>query len=210
MEPGMFFFFYYHNFKFILTFFIFLQDEGKKPMSVGLLKKLCKWFLLAKETNDGVFAHCFLLLTWNLGCRVNNTTIIKLQDFMWSHCFDCFHIIFAHSKTDPTGDNSQYPRHIFANPVDPIVCPVLAIAMYFLSYFSGSTVNMLDFLFPGKQQEHRFGRILNRVLIANEEEVKSLGYDISQIGSHSICKGASSYLTSMPGMSFFSFFNLFF
>jgi hypothetical protein len=179
-----------------------MQDEGKEPMSVALLRKLCKWFLLSKETNDGVFAHCFLLLTWNLGCRVNNTTIIKLQDITWAHCFDCFHILFAHSKTDPTGDNSQYPRHIFGNPVDPLVCPLLSLAMYFSSCFSGNAVQRNDFLFPGKQQEHRFGRILNRVLAANEEEVKSIGYDINQIGSHSIRKGAASYLTSMPGMFF--------
>lgn len=178
-------------------------------MSVALLKNLCKWFLLCKETNDGVFAHCFLLLTWNLGCRVNNTCIIKLQDITWSHCFDCFQILFAHSKTDPTGDNSQYPRHIFSNPVEPIVCPVLSIAMYFSTCFSGISCNRSDYLFPGKQQEHRFGRILNRVLAANEEVVKSLGYDISQIGSHSIRKGAASYLTSMPG-KLFCFFNYLF
>jgi hypothetical protein len=101
-------------------------------MYVALFKKVCQWFLADQETNDGVFGHCFLLLTWNLGCRVNNTTNIRLQDIMWANNFDCFHILFAHSKTDLTGDNSQYPRHIFANPSDPIVCPVLSLAMYFL------------------------------------------------------------------------------
>lgn len=172
-------------------------------MSVALLKKLCKWFLTCRETNDGVFAHFFLLLTWNLGCRVNNTTIIKFEDVSWSHCFDCFQVLFAHSKTDPTGDDSLYPRHIFANPSEPLVCPILSMSMYFTSCFSGKLVNKGEYLFPGKQQEHRFNRILSRILLQNESEVKTMGYELFQIGSHSIRKGAASYLTSMPGKCFF-------
>jgi hypothetical protein len=184
----------------VSNFFLFQQDEGKEPMSVALFKKVCKWFLADRETNDGVFGHCFLLLTWNLGCRVNNTTNIRLQDITWANNFDCFHILFAHSKTDPTGDNSTYPRHIFANPSDPIVCPVLSLAMYFSTCFSsGNTLMENAPLFPGSTQEHRFSRFLNRVLQEHEQEVKEFGYEVSQLGSHSIRKGAASYITSLPG-----------
>jgi hypothetical protein len=151
-------------------------------MSVALLKKLCSWFLMDRETNDGVFAHCFLLLTWNLGCRVNNMTIVRLQDITWANCFDCFHINFAHSKTDQYGDESQYPRHIFANPSDPIVCPVLSLAMYFSSCFSGTTYSENSPLFPGSKQEHRFSRLLQRVLEEHQAEVNNLGFDLSQFG----------------------------
>jgi hypothetical protein len=107
-------------------------------MSVALLKSLCRWFLLDRETNDSVFAHCFLLLTWNLGCCVHGMSIIQLQDISWANYFDCFHINFVHSKIDQTCDNSQYPRHIFSNPSEPLVCPVLSLAMYFTSCFSGA------------------------------------------------------------------------
>jgi hypothetical protein len=174
-------------------------------MSVALFRKLCHWLLLDRQTNDGVFAHCFLLLTWNLGCRVNNTTIIKFQDISWSHCFDCFQILFAHSKTDQTGEHSLYPRHIFANPCDSIVCPVLSLSIYFASCFSGAEQSQDSYLFPGKQQEHRFSNIINRVLSENVDDVKALGYELSQIGSHSIRKGSASYLTSMPGKFFIIF-----
>jgi hypothetical protein len=170
-------------------------------MSVPLLKSLCKWFLQLRETNDGVFAHCFLLMTWNLGCRVNNTTIIKLRDISWAQCFDCFHIVFAHSKTDQTGEESQYPRHIFSNPADPFVCPLLSLSMYFSTCFEIRVTND-DFLFPGNGQENRFSKILTRVLAAHRVEVQNLGYELSTIGSHSIRKGAASYLSSMPGKFF--------
>jgi hypothetical protein len=59
-----------------------------------------------------------------------------------------------------------------------------------------------NFLFPGKQQEQRFNRILNQLLEDIEAEVKRLGYKLVQIGLHSIRKGASSYIMSMPGIIF--------
>jgi hypothetical protein len=40
---------------------------------------------------------------------------------------------------------------------------------------------------------------LTRLLKAKEHEIRSEGFEISQIGSHSIRKGSSSYLTSLPG-----------
>jgi hypothetical protein len=142
-------------------------------------------------------------MTWNLGCRVNNTTIIKFRDISWAHNFDCFQVLFAHSKTDQTGDEAHYPRHIFGNPTEPLVCPILSLAMYFTSCFN-RPVHKDDFLFPGNAQEVRFTKALNKVLLDNESEVKHLGYEISSIGSHSIRKGAFSYLSSLPG-KFFSF-----
>jgi hypothetical protein len=182
------------------------QDESKDPMSTKLLVELCKWFLQLRETNDGVFAHCFLLLTWNLGCRVNNTINIKFQDIAWSKMFDCFQIHFAHSKTDQTGDDSAYPRHIFANPSNALVCPLLSLSMYLSCCFNSMDVTKADYLFPGQKQEQRFSKLLNRVLTDNIEQLNSLGYDINQIGTHSIRKGSASFLTSLPGKFFFKFF----
>jgi hypothetical protein len=76
----------------IFGFLLFIQEEGKEPMSIPLLKLICKWSLLDCETNDGTFVHCFLLTTWNRGCLVNNTTIIKFRDISWAHSFDCFQV----------------------------------------------------------------------------------------------------------------------
>jgi hypothetical protein len=117
-----------------------------------------------RETNDGVFAHTFLVLTWNLGCRVNNTVNIQFKDIVWSHHFDCFQVHFSHSTTDPMGDDRAYPRHIFANPIDPIVCPVLLIGMYFSSCFSGR-----------KYRGHVVSRIQTGVTIRKNSSLYSFG-----------------------------------
>lgn len=173
------------------------NDESKAAMSVQLLCALCGWFL-DYQTVDGVFAHCFLLMTWNLACRVNNTSHIKMNDIAWRE-FDCLTITFAHSKTDQTGEESKYPRHIFANPVDPIVCPVLSLAFYMTACFESVSATDSCLLFPGGQQESRFSRILKNILNEHKAEVNAFGFEVDEIGTHSIRKGASSYLTSLPG-----------
>ena len=75
-----------------------INKEGKDPMSMDLYKKLCGW-LLDWNTNDGVFGHCFLVLTWNLSCRAHNTANIRLCEIEWGSTFDEFEIYFAHMKT---------------------------------------------------------------------------------------------------------------
>ena len=54
-----------------------INQEGKDPMSMELYKKLCGW-LLDWNMSDGVFGHCFLVLTWNLSCCTHNTANIQL------------------------------------------------------------------------------------------------------------------------------------
>ena len=83
-----------------------INKEGKDPMSVDLYKKLCGW-LLDWNTNDGVFGHCFLVLTWNLSCHAHNTANIRLCEIEWGSTFDAFEIYFAHMKMDQTGDEAK-------------------------------------------------------------------------------------------------------
>ena len=180
---------------------IWNAEEGKEPMSVELYKAIADWFL-EYNTCDGVWAHTFLLLSWNLMCRSENTALIKLTDIVWNESFDSFYIKFAHSKTDQLGELSKNPRHIFANISCPLVCPITSLAMYFSCCFSsqrqGNDYNG-EYLFPGGSQEIRFSKMLRKVVSDNEASVRQLGYGINNIGTHSIRKGAATYITSLPG-----------
>jgi hypothetical protein len=173
-------------------------DGGKVPMGTDLLMAISKWFL-DYGTMDGVFAHTYLLLTWNLACRSHNTSLIKMSDIAWNCSFDSFQVYFSHTKTDQTGEHSRYPRHIFSNPNNCRVCPVFALALYFSCCFGGKKPNVDGFLFPGSKQEVRFGEMLRKVLRDHKDEVMVMGYDVDDLGTHSIRKGASTYLTSLPG-----------
>lgn len=174
------------------------NDTGKVPMEVELYKKVAQWFL-EDNTMAGVFAHTFLLFTWNLACRSHNTAQIKLTDITWNCSFDSFHVYFSHTKTDQTGENSRYARHIFSNPHDPNVCPIFALAMYSTCCFNNKKLDTTGKLFPGSRQEQRFGRMLAKILRDHSDEVIAMGYNVEDLGTHSIRKGASTYLTSLPG-----------
>jgi hypothetical protein len=173
-------------------------DEAKHPMSVELLKALLGW-LLHWNTIDGVFAHCYLLLTWNLCCRVESTALIKMEDISWSSAFDAFSVKFAHTKTDQLGEHAKHERHIYANPSYPLVCPLLSLTFYFTCCFNAQNLPRDCFLFPGPAQQGRFSKILQKILKRNEAAVQALGFQLKDIGTHSIRKGASTYLTSLVG-----------
>ena len=173
------------------------SEGGKEAMSVELYKALCFWFL-EYGTVDGVFAYCYLCLTWNLSCRAANTANIRFKDISWSSSFDSFAVVFSHSKTDQLGDESKFLRRVYSNTTVPVVCPVLSLGVYLSSCFN--TLQSADcYFFPGQDQSKRFGKILGIILKLKVNAVKELGYKIVDLGTHSIRKGAVSYLSSLPG-----------
>lgn len=70
------------------------SEDPKLPLSVGAYKAIAGW-LLADGTTESNFAHCFLVLTWNLACRSQNTAIIRFGDISWNTAFDAYTIKFA-------------------------------------------------------------------------------------------------------------------
>ena len=172
-------------------------------MSVDLYKKLCGW-LLDWNTNDGVFGHCFLVLTWNLSCCAHNTANIWLCEIEWGSTFDAFEIYFAHMKTDQTGDKAKYSRHVYANPFCPLICPVLSLAFYF-SCCCNLPQTGESWLFPGQDQYQRFSEMLSCLIHDHEAEVSELGVNPQMIGMHSMRKGAVTYMSSLPGCPFHQF-----
>lgn len=179
-----------------------LQDEGsnktetgKKPMSYQLYTKCCEWFL-NEGTLAGIFGYCFLVLTWNLMCRVNNTTRILFEHISWE--WDHLEVLFAQQKGDTQGLTSKYPRRLFCNPSNPIVCPIFALALYLATF--GANVQKSSRLFPGRSQYKRFADSLEALLKKHEDELVAMGYTSHRdIGTHSIRKGAAKWLSGQPG-----------
>ncbi|KAL7559094.1 hypothetical protein ACA910_017507 [Epithemia clementina (nom. ined.)] len=120
-----------------------------------------------------------------------------MSDVRWIN-FDCFEIFFGHSKTDQLGDNAKYPRHLFANPNDPLVCPVVALSLYFSCCFNTNQTSESS-LFPGNLQHDHFKELLTWILAEHRDEVITLGYQDGDLGTHSIRKGATTFISSLPG-----------
>ncbi|EGZ07134.1 hypothetical protein PHYSODRAFT_530973, partial [Phytophthora sojae] len=71
--------------------------EGKEPMSFSLLRSLCAAFIKHGD-EEFLFAHAFLLLSWNLMCRAGNTASIHSGHMSWDG--DALAILFGHMKND--------------------------------------------------------------------------------------------------------------
>lgn len=97
-----------------------------------------------------------------------------------------------------------FARHIYANPSNPVICPVLALAILTFvrsirhdpTSSSGSLPNFR--VFDGPDSASRFSDVLGRVITAvPTSDVHVLGGDKKQLGTHSVRKGAASYCAGM-------------
>lgn len=125
-------------------------ETGKIPLEFSLYCQIATRFLTSGKT-EHIFAHLFLILSWNLCCRAGNTAEICFAHLAWQQ--DALGIIFAHTKSDSTGERKKDYRHLYANPFIPCICPVFTLGLYLLCFpkvLSGTP------LFPGHHQYDRF------------------------------------------------------
>jgi hypothetical protein len=73
-----------------------------------------------------IFAHSFTVHTWNLMARSVNISSIKFCHISWE--MDALQFTMPKQKNDQEGAR-EFPKHVYANPFDPIVCPVLAVGI---------------------------------------------------------------------------------
>ena len=97
-----------------------------------------------------------------------------------------------------TGDEAKYSPHLYSNPCCPLICPVLALAFYF-SCCCNLPQNGLSRLFPGHDQYQWFSEMLSCLIQDHEAEVSERVVNPKMIGTHSIRKGAVTYMLSLPG-----------
>ena len=167
---------------------------GKDPMDFSFYKWMCMALLKAKGTKkaicDYVVGHLMLILSWNLMSRVSNSVNICLAHLTWTE--DCLGVVFPMHKGDQDGKHGKEARSIYANPLEPEVCCITSLGLYFLSY---PQVLLGKRLFPGDSQEDRYSKTLQRVLRSEEgaEECAARGIDPDVIGTRSARKGSATF-----------------
>ena len=131
------------------------MQEGKTEMPFELYIWLCEYSL--KKGN--LFAHCYLILSWNLCCRTNNTESTVMNNIHWKGDAVC--IYFGVPKSDQEGDK-RVPRHIYANPDMPQICPILSLAMLLAD--RSNVYTAVQRLFFGGSQSSAFSKALEQAL----------------------------------------------
>ena len=107
---------------------------------------------------------------------------------------DALCIYFAQSKTNQLGAQKKDPRHLYANPLNPEICPILSLGLYLICFpLEQDQVK----LFPGASQYDRYRKCLDRILAREGlQELESRGLSAENIGTHSTRKGAASFCSS--------------
>lgn len=171
-------------------------QTGKEPLDFGLYCFLCENLIngtYMDRIGNTIFAHLFMTVTWNLMCRAKSTTTICWNHLAWSG--DALQVFFCHTKTDQAGERPRDPRHVYANPINPSICPILSLGIFLLCYPQARDVPKV---FSGNDQYDRFRKILQKLLTIDDMEKQLLlfGVTAENIGTHSMRKGATTFCSS--------------
>ena len=113
--------------------------EGKSPLQSGGYLILSKKFMLMEPkqgpSGEGwsmvAFSWSYFTLMWNLMSRSDSVDTIMLQHIKWEN--DCLIVEEQGHKGDQTGTD-KFGKHVYANPTEPAICPILALATLIFSF----------------------------------------------------------------------------
>ena len=101
----------------------------------------------------------------NLVARSDNCVNMHVQHTQW--ILGSLINYFGTLKGNQTGDRSNDPWHVYSNPKNPTICPVLALDKYFFSHPDILTTDSK--LFPSNHQYEIFLNIFHRIINNNLE-----------------------------------------
>lgn len=107
--------------------------EGKSRLTFAGYCAICKEMMHLRPEGtknrfaQSTFAWSFMTLSWNLMARCNSVNSIMLQHIDWKN--DSLTVTFAKHKGDQTGEGLGNEKHVYANPLNPTICPILALAV---------------------------------------------------------------------------------
>lgn len=105
--------------------------EGKYHLTYSGYKMLAKKFFKHKNAKQMLNAWPHLLLQWNMIARSESVAAIMVNHINWDN--DCMILTIPREKTKQDGDRTVR-RHIYANPHEPMLCPILATAVLVFSH----------------------------------------------------------------------------
>ena len=175
--------------------------EGKSEIAFNGYEKLNRAFISYKPPpnnstswNAGILCWCCSTLMWNMVCRSEVLDGLHFAHFSWVN--DSLRINVVRSKKDQGGTGIGKDKNLKANPVNPALCPVLAVGLYVFSKYIHREFPEDSKFFNGKDQRQRYANIFKKVLeIFPDAELElQFGCPRSEIGTHSHRKGGITFL----------------
>lgn len=165
--------------------------EGKDPLTRNAYRNLAR--IAIERCNDAsqiLFNHCYLLLDWNLMSRVSSVGELMFEHIRWEN--DALLITFERHKGDQDGSTcNKEPKHVYANPHEPWICPILALGVLILSTAYRTHNDEEHRVFRGARDDARFAAWLRTALTKlTDDEQQQFELFRQEIATHSVRKGA--------------------
>ena len=175
--------------------------DGKSKLSWSAYRMLCNTLLNVPSRHQPETVHLFFILAWNLIARSDTVSGIMLSHISWVN--DCLVITVCKHKGDTAGDSKHnMGKHVYANPGDPVVCPILWLAVYLCTHeiweADGTTGGQFKNapIFPGNHQGRRMGKRLSKLIndIMEDDTISPIAKALLvALGIHSFRKGMTVY-----------------
>lgn len=138
------------------------------------------------------FAHLFVVMCWNLVARSFTIANLRYDHITWEG--DAMVIALPLEAPGEPGEIDKGSRHLYANPDDPDICPILALALH--KFTGKARVGLQQRLFAqeAKSCESRFGKWFIAACRQNERIIELQKSIKGDLGTRSLSLGASKYL----------------
>jgi len=170
-------------------------SEGRLPIDFSEYKSFARCALaFGVNPRDARLYHGYLILCWNLIARSST-----VADLLWNNigCLnDCITVLYEKGKTNQDGLN-KVPWHIYANPDDPLICAVLALGLKLCT--ETDAFGDIPFkVFPASSSDTSFSSWMKFTAEALYKDPEVLlGVPADRIGTHSLRKGAATYINGL-------------
>ena len=177
--------------------------EGKQHLTYDGYCLIAAALFKAEPFSAMLFGWPFLVLQWNLIARSATIGGMMMEHIGWEG--DSLLISTPKHKADQEGVKC-FARHVYANPSNPAICPILALAVLVFTRAvkhdstqpAASTAPPNFRIFDGSHSEARFSEVLGRIITSlSESDQSRLGAEKKQLGTHSVRKGSASYCAGM-------------
>lgn len=156
--------------------------EAKRHLPRQEYRRLCKASISKVNKRHPTEIHLALTLAWCLCARMDTTAAVHARHIDWEG--DALLIGIAKSKRNYAAKATYF--RVYANPYEPAVCPILALAIHLACYphiISSSEIGSQEFGYPLFHSQGARGNL--------SDMFKELAAElhIEGVGTHSVRKG---------------------
>ena len=168
-----------------------LDEHEADPISWKLFQLILKWAIEEGQ----ILVWVYSLLQWNCMARSKNIGELAYHNFRTGD--DYIKIRYDKTKADQSGEKVK-DKHIYANPFNPLVCPVLSLGIWFA--LESKRLGSITSVFGSEKTEEgaasrNYTNTISAIMQRHKDHVAEY-IRTNHANAHGLRKGSASFATS--------------